>query len=102
MNSRNRLPNRRRSETLALEKAGHQYRLTGGYYPDGTLGEVFLNTLHASSGMDALVSDAAILLSFALQYGAPFDDLRRALKHDSHGNPASPIGAALDKIASVS
>jgi hypothetical protein len=102
MTHRNRLPNRRRSETIALGNAGHQYNLTIGYRLDGSVGEVFINTVHGSSGMDAFVSDAAILISFALQYGAPLEDLRRALKHDSHGKAASPIGAALDKIGGAS
>jgi len=44
------------------------------------------------------MSDAAILASLALQYGAPLDEIRHALKRDVRGEAASPIGAALDRI----
>ena len=45
-----------------------------------------------------LMSDAAILASIALQYGAPLDEIMHALKRDARGIAASPIGAALDAI----
>jgi hypothetical protein len=98
MNQRRRLPNRRRSETIVFETGGHPLRLTAGYYPNGDVGEVFVNALRGSSGLDLFICDAAILASLALQYGATLDELRHALKHDSHGNAVSPIGAALEKL----
>jgi hypothetical protein len=96
--ARNRLPNRRPNETLAFERDGSQYRLTVGYFPDGRAGEIFLNHDRGDSMLDVLTSDAAILASIALQYGAPLDELRHALKRDSRGIAASPIGAAVDLI----
>jgi hypothetical protein len=48
--------------------------------------------------LDALAHDAAIVVSIALQYGAPLAEIRHALKRDIRGEAASPIGAALDKI----
>ncbi len=72
--------------------------MTAGYYPDGRVGEIFLNADRANSLLDFLMSDAAILASLALQYGCPLDELRHALKRDSRGVAASPIGAALDQI----
>jgi hypothetical protein len=72
--------------------------MTVGLYPDGTIAEVFLNADRANSLLDFLMSDAAILASLALQYGAPLDEIRHALKRDIRGDAASPIGAALDKI----
>jgi hypothetical protein len=98
MTGRQRLPNRRKSETTTLEREGSRYQMTVGYFPDGRVGEVFLNADHANSLLDFLMSDAAILASIALQYGAPLLDLRNALKRDARGMAASPIGAALDKI----
>jgi hypothetical protein len=73
--------------------------MTAGYYPDGRPGEIFLNADRANSLLDFLMSDAAILASIALQYGATLDELRHALKRDARGQPQSPIGAALDRIA---
>jgi hypothetical protein len=98
MPARNRLPNRRPAATIAFERDGSQYRLTIGYFPDGRVGEIFLNADRGDSLLDVLASDAAILASLALQYGAPLLEIRHALKRDVRGVAASPIGAALDKI----
>jgi hypothetical protein len=98
MPARNRLPNRRPAETIAFERDGARFEMTAGFYPDGRLGEVFLNADRANSLLDFLMSDAAILASLALQYGAPLDEIRHALKRDVRGEAASPIGAALDRI----
>lgn len=99
--TRQRLPNRRRSETIVFEAGGHPFRLTVGYYPNGEVGEVFVNTLRGSSALDFFVCDAAILASLALQQGTTLDELRHALKHDSNGVAVSPVGAALDKLAAL-
>ena len=53
-------------------------------YPDGRLGEIFLNADRANSLLDFLMSDAAILASLALQHGCPLDEIRHALKRDAH------------------
>ena len=96
--TRNRLPHRRAAETISFEHAGAQYQCTAGYFPDNSLGEVFLNHARSDSLLDALAHDAAIVVSIALQYGAPLDEIRHALKRDIRGEAQSPIGAALDKI----
>jgi hypothetical protein len=96
--ARNRLPNRRPNETLSFEHAGARYRATIGFFPDGKAGEVFLNHDCSDSLLDALASDAAILVSVCLQFGAGLQDIRHALRRNSRGEPASPIGAALDLI----
>jgi hypothetical protein len=95
---RNRLPNRRPAETIAFERDGSQYCLTVGYFPDGRVGEVFLNADRADSLLDVLASDAAILTSLALQHGCSLQEISHALKRDIRGIAASPIGAALDQI----
>jgi hypothetical protein len=95
---RRTLPNRRRAETIAFERDGARFVLTAGFYPDGCLGEIFLNADRANSLLDFLMSDAAILASLALQHGCPLDEIRHALKRDARGVAASPIGAAVDRI----
>jgi hypothetical protein len=95
---RQRLPNRRASETLSFEHVGAAFTMTAGYYDDGRLGEIFINAAHANSALDALASDAAIALSFALQHGADLAAIRAAMKRNSRGEPSSPIGAALDQV----
>jgi hypothetical protein len=95
---RNRLPNRRSAISLCFERDGARFEMTAGFYPDGRPGEIFLNADRANSLLDFLMSDAAILASIAMQYGASLDELRHALKRDSLGKPSSPIGAALDLV----
>jgi hypothetical protein len=95
---RERLPDRRDAVTGPLEHGGSNFTMTVGHYPDGRPGELFVNGEHANSAVDFLVSDAAILASIALQYGADPAELRHAMKRNSHGQPSSPIGAALDRI----
>ena len=102
MTPRRRLPNRRRSETIVFETGGNHFRVTVGYYDNRDTGEVFVNALRGNSALDFLVADASILVSLALQRGATLHELRHALKHDNNGNPVSPIGAALDKLAELS
>lgn len=96
--ARHRLPNRRPAISTSFERDGASFEMTAGYYPDGRVGEVFVNADRANSLLDFLMSDAAILASLALQYGAPLDEIRHALKRDVRGQAASPIGTALDRI----
>jgi len=96
---RDRLPDRRPAISTTFQRDGARFELTAGFYCDGRPGEIFLNADRANSLLDFLMSDAAILASLALQYGAPLDELRHALKRDSRGAAASPIGEALDRIA---
>ena len=96
--TRNRLPNRRPSETLSFERDGSRYQMTVGYFPDGAAGEIFLNHDRSDSLLDVLASDAAILASLALQHGCTLVTIAHAIKRDGRGAAASPIGAAVDKI----
>ena len=95
---RARLPDRRGCETVEFAHAGADFTMTAGRYPDGKLGEIFINAGHANSALDALASDAAIAVSFALQHGADLAIMRSAMKRNGRGEPSSPIGAALDLI----
>jgi hypothetical protein len=96
--ARKRLPHRRAAETIAFERDGARFEMTAGFYPDGRLGEIFLSADRANSLLDFLMSDAAILASIAMQYGATLEELQHAMKRDSRGKPSSPIGEALDRI----
>jgi ribonucleoside-diphosphate reductase alpha chain len=101
--TRERLANRRRSETFGFEWAGLKYTATVGWFDDGRrLGEIFLSNHRANSHADACARDAAILASLALQFGCPLAVLCRALLRDSQGRPSTPIGVALDLLADPS
>jgi hypothetical protein len=95
---RERLPDRRAAETLAFERDNLKFHMTLGFYPDARVGEIFLNSEHGNSLLDTLAHDAAIFASLALQFGCPLETLRHAVKRDSAGTAASPIGDALDRI----
>jgi hypothetical protein len=99
VSARQRLPNRRRSESFGFECNGLKYTATASWFDDGRLGEIFLGNHRADSHADACAKDSAILASIALQCGAPLDVLRKSLLRDSQGRPSTPIGCALDLLA---
>jgi ribonucleoside-diphosphate reductase alpha chain len=96
---RQRLENRRPSETFSLEVAGLRYTATIGRFPDGKISEIFLSNTKPSSQSDVNARDAGVAASLAFQHGCSIDELRRALLRDRHGRAARPLGCALDRIA---
>jgi hypothetical protein len=99
MTLRERLPDRRASETFALECEGLNYIATVSRFDDGRLGEIFLTNHKAGSAADTAARDAAITCSIALQFGADIETIRKALCRDSRGNASGPLGVALDMLA---
>ncbi len=87
---------RRGAAALDLEHGGHRFRLQIGRYPDGVLGEVFVDMHKGGSTLDALAADAAILISLLLQHGASPAEIGHALRHAPDGAPASLVGAVAD------
>jgi hypothetical protein len=98
MTNREKLPNRRPNESFMFEVGGFRFTATVSRFPDGRIGELFLNNHKAGNAVDTNARDAAILLSFALQHGADVDSIRRALCRDSQGRALGPIAAALDQL----
>ena len=98
MSPRERLPNRRFSESFSVACAGLRYTATISRFPDGRLAEVFLSNTKPSSQSDVNARDAAVAASLALQFGCPLETLRRALLRDPNGKAASPLGCALDEL----
>jgi hypothetical protein len=96
---RERLPNRRLSTTFELEVGGLRYIATVGQFPDGRIGEIFLNNHKSNSAADTNARDSAIVCSIALQCGADLETIRKALCRDSRGRPSGPLSAALDLLA---
>jgi ribonucleoside-diphosphate reductase alpha chain len=99
MSERHRLPNRRPSETFALECAGLKYTATISRFNDGRVGEIFLSNHKGGSHADTAARDAAIACSIALQFGADIETIRKALCRDGRGNASGPLGVALDLMA---
>lgn len=97
------LPARRLARTMEFthtNPSGREtiYTATLGYYKDGRLGEVFINSNHIGSDADTAVRDAAIILSIALQYGVPAEKIREAMTKDSNGKPEGVIGQFLESV----
>src|SRR6266545_4707770 len=99
MSERQRLPDRRYSESFDFEVSGLRYTATFSRFADGRLGELFLSNHKSNSQADTNARDAAITFSIAVQHGADPEVIRRALCRDSEGNASGPLARALDIIA---
>ena len=95
------LPQRRGAIAVELEHAGHHFRMQIGSFPDGTLGEVFLDAAKQNSGLDAFAADAAILVSLLLQHGATPAEIGHALRRAPDGTAAGLVGAVVDRLAEM-
>jgi hypothetical protein len=63
------------------------------------ISEVFINCGKSGEQVQTLARDSAVLLSLALQHGAPVGELRNAITRDADGQPSGPIGRLLDIMA---
>jgi hypothetical protein len=97
-NSRRRLPQRRGAIAIELEHAGHQFRMQIGCFPDGALGDVFLDAAKQNSALDAFAADVAILISLLLQHGATPAEIGHALRRAPDGDAASLVGVVVDRL----
>ena len=110
---RARLPDRRPSHVETLEVGGQVITACVGFDPaTDQPREVFLNGGTAGSQVDAIVADAATVISVALQFGVPVAVLAKSVGRlpsapatpdaldqlVSGSQPASLIGAALDLL----
>lgn len=102
MTSRQRLPNRRGCVSFDFQSAGCHYTATIARFANGDLAELFLSNGKAGSDADTAARDSAVVASIALQHGVPIEVIRHALLRDSQGRASSPLGVALDLIASES
>jgi hypothetical protein len=96
--TREKLQNRRASETFDVEVAGLKYTATVSHFPDGRISELFLSNHKNNSGADTSARDAAIAFSFAVQHGADAEAIRKALCRDAKDHAGGPLGAALDAL----
>jgi hypothetical protein len=97
--ARERLPDRRPAETWDIQVGGLRYTTTIGFYPDGRIGEIFVQNHKQGSQAGMMASDAAVLCSLLLQHAVPLDVIRKSLARDSHGKPNGPLTMVLDRLA---
>lgn len=110
--TRTPLPERRESRLVDIEFDGRRYTICVGFDLAGQPREVFVDGDRSpvagakeGSAMRAILSDACILASIALQYGARPFELRHSLGvvpafHEGHETQkrASLIGALIDAL----
>jgi hypothetical protein len=102
--TRRRLPNRRPAETVAIEVDGVRFAASVGFDPHGRPAEMFLSGAKDGSGLAAILEDASVIISVALQHGVPASALAKSVARvpDVLDGPAvraaSVIGAALDLV----
>ncbi len=105
---RERLPDRRPNQTRELTWAGSddqptEFSVTVGFYMDGRPAEVFCNGAKVGSTMQALLQDACVVMSIALQYGVVPAELAHSMGRtplsETESVPASIIGAIAEVLA---
>lgn len=97
--TRKTLPNRRPSVSVDTEWGGHPITVTVGFDPiSGDPRELFANTPDGGH-MQAVIADACVWASIALQHGVPPDALAKSLglvpdplRGRDATAPASPLG----------
>ena len=99
--ARERLPNRRASETFSFEVEGLHYCATFSCFADGRVGEIFIDNHKVGSQSHGNATDSAVAASLALQHGCTIDVLQRALLRDVRGRATTPLGVALDLVADL-
>ena len=99
---RRTLPQRRAAETFDLRFWNQLFTVTVGFYADGTPGEVFIDGGKSGQDIQSTARDAAVVLSLALQHGAPVESIRRAVTRSGSGEAASILGATVDRLPTAS
>ena len=71
---RERLPNRRYGYNQKARVGGQKIYLRTGDYPDGRLGEIFIDMHKEGATFRSLMNNFAIAVSLGLQYGVPLEE----------------------------
>lgn len=90
MNSREMLPSKRRGYTQKAKVGNHNVYIRTGEYPDGRLGEIFLDISKEGSALRAMTNNFAIAISLGLQYGVPLDEYVGAFTFTKF-EPSGPV-----------
>ena len=62
------------------------------------IGEVFIDGGKTGQDIQSTARDAAVVLSLAIQHGAPVETIRRAVTRGASGEAASILGAIVDAL----
>ena len=69
-----RLPNRRFGYNQKVRVGGQKIYLRTGDYPDGRVGEIFIDMHKEGATFRSLMNNFAIAVSLGLQYGVPLEE----------------------------
>lgn len=99
--TRERLPDRRPSNTMELVHDWRTYSVTIGFDVErNRIGEVFTHGAKIGSAMDAILDDACVALSLLLQHGVEPSTIAGRMGRLGDGKtPASIIGSLTDLLA---
>ena len=87
---REQLPNRRTGYTQKVVIGGQKLFLRTGEYPDGRLGEIFLDMHREGASFRSLLNCFAIAVSLGLQYGVPLEEYLEAFVFTKF-EPSGPL-----------
>jgi len=85
------LPNRRTGYTQKVVIGGHKLYIRTGEYPDGRIGEIFLDMHREGAAFRSVMNCFAIAVSLGLQYGVPLEDFLDAFVFTKF-EPSGPVG----------
>ncbi|OGX14096.1 MAG: ribonucleoside-diphosphate reductase, adenosylcobalamin-dependent [Omnitrophica bacterium RIFOXYB12_FULL_50_7] len=71
---RKRLPKKRAGITVESRVGGQKIYLRTGEYPDGTIGEIFVDMHKEGAAFRSMMNCFAIAVSLGLQYGVPLEE----------------------------
>jgi ribonucleoside-diphosphate reductase alpha chain len=99
--NRTALPQRRRNETREVRFGLRTYLVCVGFYDDGSPAEVFVDGEREGSDMRAIIGDACVLISIALQCGIATADLGRSLARVPRWSPQGEVDAPASIIGAI-
>jgi ribonucleoside-diphosphate reductase alpha chain len=96
-----RLPRERQAITRKVSLAGQEFYATVGMYPDGRPGEIFVTMSQEGTFASGMADAFAKMVSIALQYGVPPENIIRQLRHMRFapdgftGDPDIPVASSV-------
>ncbi len=87
---RRKLPPKRHGFVQEVTVGGHKLFLRTGEYPDGSLGEIFIDMYKEGAAYRGIINCFAVLTSKALQYGVPLEELVDTFTF-TRFEPAGPV-----------
>jgi hypothetical protein len=92
------VPTRRKSIKIKSKVNNFTVHFDFGFYKDGSLAEVFINTSKEGSEMRELMQAVARITSMSLQYGIPTHEIVKTLKDERTGNISAELARLIEEL----